>query len=104
MPERTRERELTSQFVIMHRPDVAGLVRAWASVRNEYVAAVLRDVIDAGLAVVVPGWIEANGGRDLDASTVLAHTLDSIKSERDRRAYAAAHGVPADRGSPVSVR
>jgi hypothetical protein len=65
----------------MEQPEIAGRIRAWAEVRHEEVAPVLREVLRAGLAALEPEWIKTNGG-ELAAKFLAAHVRDSEKPRR----------------------
>jgi hypothetical protein len=82
MPERRRrERVLTAQLVIMEVPEVAGRVRAWAEVRDDLLAEVLRQCVRAGLEKLEPRWIKEHGG-ELDPAFLAAHVTASVKERR----------------------
>jgi hypothetical protein len=82
---RPRERKFTAQLVIMEEPDVAGRVRAWAEVNHTELAPTLRELVRAGLAVLEPEWIKANGG-ELAPNFLAAHVRESEKRRRSTAA------------------
>ena len=82
---RPRERKFTAQLVIMEEPDVAGRVRAWAEVRREELAPVLRELVRAGLEALEPEWIKANGG-ELAPKFLATHVRESEKRRRSTAA------------------
>lgn len=82
---RRREPRFTAQLVIMELPEVAGRLRAWAEVRDLDLAEITRRAVRAGLELLEPEWVKANGG-ELDEAFLAAHVENSIKRRRDSAA------------------
>lgn len=51
-----RLQRYTAQYSFMDEPERAGRIRAWAEIRGVELAAILREVVAAGVATLEPQW------------------------------------------------